>query len=121
VRTKSTAVKRNGLFVGDPSPGTHVTRGWEWRPRMPASALRELRWGWALLLYNDRRAWCLRVPIAQHKWVFRRGLRPWMPPREGLLEPVPVEDRRPALVVVSPQANGRKPGSTEDAGEEVER
>jgi hypothetical protein len=74
-----------------------------------------------LLLYNDRKAYCLRVPIAQHKWVFRRGLRPWVAPREGLLEQVPVAERRPALVAVSPPVNGRRSGSTEDAGEEVER
>jgi hypothetical protein len=121
VRTKSTAVKSRGLLFEGSDHGAQVTHGWEWRPRLPAAAIRELRWGWALLLYNDRKAYCLRVPIAQHKWVFRLGLRPWAAPREGLLEEVPAAERRAALVAVSPEANGRRTGSTEDAGEEVER
>jgi hypothetical protein len=48
-----------------------------------------------LLLYHDRRAYCLRAPIAQHRRLFRRGLLPWPPPEETA-----EQEGRPHLEVV---------------------
>ncbi|MBO0835719.1 MAG: hypothetical protein J2P28_09390, partial [Actinobacteria bacterium] len=121
VPTKSTVVKKPGLLTGGTEGGTHVTHGFEWRPRLPVSAIRELRRGWALLIYLDRQVYGLRLPIAQHKWLFRRGLLPWVPPAEGLLDTQPVVESHPALPVATPQPNGRNVTAAEDAGQEAER
>jgi type IV secretory pathway TraG/TraD family ATPase VirD4 len=108
VKTKGTVVKGGG---GIGKVESSVSHGFEWRPRLSASELREFRWGWALLLYNDRKAYGLRVPIAQHKRLFRRGLLPWVTSAEGLLE------QRPELVVVR---GDKQAGSGPDSDGEAE-
>ncbi|MBO0730696.1 MAG: hypothetical protein J2P57_15675, partial [Acidimicrobiaceae bacterium] len=113
--------KKPGLLSGGTEGGTHVTHGWEWRPRLPVSAIRELRRGWALLIYLDRQVYGLRLSIAQHKWLFRRGLIPWVPPAEGLLNAQPVVERRPELAAAKPEPDGRNGAAAEDAAQEAER
>jgi hypothetical protein len=70
------------------------------------SALRELRPGWVVLLYHNRKACGLRAPIVQHRRLFRRGLLPLVPPP---LAPVDEEEQphpepAPAPVVGEGQA-----------------
>jgi type IV secretory pathway TraG/TraD family ATPase VirD4 len=95
VKTKTTTVAP--IVNGGPGRvAAHTSHGFEWRPRLTAAELRTLRPGWVLLLYHDRKAYCLRAPIAQHRRLFRRGLLPWRP-REEVAE----EEGRPLLEVIA--------------------
>jgi hypothetical protein len=60
------------------------------------SALRELRSGWVVLIYHNRKAFGLRAPIVQHRRLFRRGLLRWTPPPATLAP----EEQRPHLELV---------------------
>jgi type IV secretory pathway TraG/TraD family ATPase VirD4 len=53
-----------------------VTTGREWRPRLAQSQLHELRRGWTVLLYHQRKPYALRAPVAAKKWRMRRVLEP---------------------------------------------
>lgn len=52
------------------------TRGYEWRPRLAPSQLRELPRRWTVLLYHQRKPYAMRAPIAVRKRRLRRALRP---------------------------------------------
>jgi type IV secretory pathway TraG/TraD family ATPase VirD4 len=107
VKTKTTTVAP--IVNGGGRVATHTSHGWEWRPRLTAAELRTLRPGWVLLLYHDRKAYCLRAPIAQHLRLFRRGLLPWPPPEEAAEE----EERPHVEVVADPP--WQEPGETSRA------
>src|SRR5262249_37508505 len=83
---------------------TQVTTSITWRQRLPVADLRKLRPGWALLLYHHRDPYCLRVPVAQHRRLFRRALLAWV-------APVAESDRPHLEVVHSERSEG-----TEDVG-----
>jgi len=55
----------------------HTTTGYEWRPRLSVSELRQLPPKWALLLYQERKPYVLRAPIAANRWRLRRAFLPW--------------------------------------------
>ena len=55
----------------------HTTTGYEWRPRLTVAELRQLPPKWALLLYQERKPYLLRAPIAVKRWRLRHALLPW--------------------------------------------
>jgi type IV secretory pathway TraG/TraD family ATPase VirD4 len=71
------------------------TRGFEWRPRLAPSQLRELRRGWALLLYHHRPPRALRAPIAAKRWRMRGAVTAW----SGIAIPRPATTAAPAQPV----------------------
>jgi hypothetical protein len=114
VKTKTTTVAPIGATA---RVTAHTSHGFEWRPRLTAAELRTLRPGWVLLLYHDRKAYCLRAPIAQHRRLFRRGLCRWCPP------PTVEVGLRPPLEVVadSPRETaGEAPQASLESGQEAD-
>jgi type IV secretion system protein VirD4 len=113
VKTKTTTV---APIAGSVRVATHTSHGFEWRPRLTVAELRGLRPSWVLLLYHDRKAYCLRAPIAQHRRLFRRGLLPWRPPAEE-------EQRRPHLEVLAEppeERSGDTPRELPDSDQEAD-
>jgi type IV secretory pathway TraG/TraD family ATPase VirD4 len=112
VKTKTTTM---APVAGTMRSAAHISHGFEWRPRVTPAELRTLRPGWVLLLYHDRKAYCLRAPIAQHRRLFRRGLLPWRPPTEE-------EERRPHLEVLAepPQVPEETPEELPEGDQEAD-
>jgi hypothetical protein len=73
------------------------TRGFEWRPRLAPSQLRELRRGWALLLYHHRPPRALRAPIAAKRWRMRHVVQPAAIPASAPVVSMPATTR-PAVI-----------------------
>jgi type IV secretion system protein VirD4 len=99
-RSKTWVAHANSAIRGT----RQITTSMTWRQRLPVADLRKLRPGWALLLYHHHEPYCLRVPIAQYRRLFRRALLPWVAPTE--------EPERPHLEVV----HGERSEGTEDVG-----
>jgi len=68
VRTRTVSI--------DPEGYRRRTYGYEWRPRLAPSQLRELPRKWTVLLYHQRRPYALRAPIAARKRRLRDAVRP---------------------------------------------
>lgn len=49
----------------------------EWRPRLSVAELRQLKRGWALLLYHERKPYVVKAPIAARRLRLRRALLAW--------------------------------------------
>jgi type IV secretion system protein VirD4 len=75
----------------------NATRGFEWRPRLAPSQLRELRRGWTLLLHHQRRPYALRAPIAAKRWRMRRLMQPAASPTLAPVVSTPAPTR-PAVI-----------------------
>jgi type IV secretion system protein VirD4 len=91
-------------FASDAQGRRTETRGFEWRPRLAASQLRELPRKWALLLYHQRKPYALRVPIAARRWRMRRALLP-----AGAVAPVVTMPAAGPVTVLAAQADDHWP------------
>jgi type IV secretion system protein VirD4 len=97
IKTRTTATDRSSGVKQH-----HTTTGLEWRPRLSVAELRQLPPKWALLLYQERKPYVVRAPIAARRWRLRRVLLPW----PVTLAP-PVVSEQPAVQQAQP--NGRVP------------
>jgi type IV secretion system protein VirD4 len=112
--------------IGPNGGQTQETRGFEWRPRLAQSQLRELRRKWALLLYHHRKPVAIRVPIAARKWRMRQAVVEW----SGAAIPRPVTVRpaqpatwpevRPHVVHLEEPPAGTATAASANGGAEVE-